>query len=64
MCLTIFFVFLIRNTDDDKEAAEHISDDDLGLANGEDYLHSMEVCSLSLLLLLPIILLTEQFAVH
>jgi hypothetical protein len=64
VCLTIFFVFFIRHTDDDKEAAEHISDEDLGLPNDEDYLHSMKVCSLFLLPLLPMILLTEQFAVH
>ncbi len=41
--MTIFFACFIRNTNDDKEATEYLDDDDLGLANDEEYLHSIEV---------------------
>ncbi len=40
--LTIFFAFFIRNTNDDKEVTGYL-DDDLGLENDEEYLHSIEV---------------------
>ncbi len=43
--MTIFFACFIRNTNDDKEATGYLDDDndDLGLANDEEYLHSIEV---------------------
>jgi hypothetical protein len=44
LCLAIFFAFFCRNTEDDKEANEHLDDNQLDLDNDEEYLHSNEVC--------------------
>jgi hypothetical protein len=40
--LAIFFAFLIRDADKDKEAAEYLEDDDLELSGDEEYLHSIK----------------------
>lgn len=64
MCFTIFFAFFFRNTDEDKEAAEHIGDEELALADDQLYLHSPEVCALFLVFFSAIILLTEQLVVY
>ena len=46
LCLAIFFACFCRNPNDDKEANEHLDDNQLGLDNDEEYLHSMKVSSL------------------
>jgi hypothetical protein len=40
--LAIFFAFFIRNTDQDKEAAEYLDDDCFELGGDEEYLHSIK----------------------
>jgi len=44
LCLSIFFAFFFRNSNDDKEAKEYIDDNRIDLNNDEEYLHSNKVC--------------------
>ena len=44
LCLAIFFAFFFGNSNDDKEANEHLDDNQIDLDNDEDYFHSIEVC--------------------
>jgi polycystin 1L2 len=39
LCLAIFFAFFCRKVNDDKEANEHLDDNQLNLDNDEEYLH-------------------------
>ena len=44
LCLAIFFAFVCRKSDDDKEVNEYSDDNEINLDNDEEYLHSTEVC--------------------
>jgi hypothetical protein len=44
--LAILFALFIRTSDEDKEAAEFLDDDDFDLSPNEEYLHSIKVYSL------------------
>jgi len=43
--LAILFALFIRNSDEDKQAAEFLDDDDFDLSPNEEYLHSIKVYS-------------------
>jgi len=43
--LAILFALCFRNSDEDKEAAEFLDDDDFDLSPNEEYLHSIKVYS-------------------
>ena len=40
LCLAIFFAFFCRKPNDDKEANEHLDENQIELDNNEEYLHS------------------------